>query len=162
MLRAMTSIGASCSIGDVACQLLQESKMPYEPQRTAAFAAAGFIVLGPVSYAILTSATAIIPGSSTAAIAKRILLISALEPLRLGIFLPSTVIFQGDLSTEIAIEKMKAETLPASLKSWMVFTAPLFIGFRYLKPENRVPLLSCVGACWNTYLSWLSHRRQKS
>ena len=62
-------------------------------------------------------------------------------------------------SAEAAIAKARTETADAVVKSWLVFTAPLFFSFRYLRPENRVPLLSCVGACWNTYLSYIANRR---
>ena len=126
--------------------------------RTATFAASGFCVLGPLSFGILSTATRMIPGGSTGAIAKRVLAISCAEPLRLGTFLPATVLFQGG-SAEAAIAKARTETADAVVKSWLVFTAPLFLSFRYLRPENRVPLLSCVGACWNTYLSYIANRR---
>ena len=112
-------------------------------------------MLGPVSYTFLTTATSLFPGASTAAIARRIFAISCLEPIRLGVFLPATQLFQGH-SVERALQKARNETLGATWRSWAVFTVPLFVGFRYLRPENRVPLLSAVGACWNTYLSWLA------
>ena len=155
MLRACGSICASCTIGDVACQHFSPRHGHFEPRRTAAFAASGFFVLGPVSYTFLTTATSLFPGASTAAIARRIFAISCLEPIRLGVFLPATQLFQGH-SYERALQKARDETLDATWRSWAVFTVPLFVGFRYLRPENRVPLLSAVGACWNTYLSWLA------
>ena len=94
-------------------------------------------------------------GARTAAIARRIFAISCLEPIRLGVFLPATQLFQGH-SVARALQKARDETLGATWRSWSVFTVPLFVGFRYLRPENRVPLLSAVGACWTTYLSWLA------
>ena len=159
MLRACTSICISCSIGDAACQVFQGEHNKYELRRTAAFAASGFFVLGPLSYTILSTATALIPGSGTVVIAKRVLAISCAEPIRLGVFLPTTILFQG-FDLETAVAKAYAETPHAVVKSWLVFTGPLFVGFRYLRPENRVPLLSCVGACWNTYLSYIANRRR--
>ena len=78
MLRACTSI---CSIGDAACQVFQGEHNKYELRRTAAFAASGFFVLGPLSYTILSTATALIPGSGTVVIAKRVLAISCAEPI---------------------------------------------------------------------------------
>ena len=110
-----------------------------------------------MSYTILSTSTRIFPGSSNAAIARKIAFISSCEPLRLGIFLPTTILFQG-LPAEQALAKAKSETLPATVKSWMVFTAPLYVSLRFMSPENRVPLMSFFGACWNTYMSWLSHR----
>ena len=159
LLRACTSISISCSIGDAACQVFQGEHNKYELRRTAAFAASGFFVLGPLSYTILSTATALIPGSGTVVITKRVLAISCAEPIRLGVFLPTTILFQG-FDAETAVAKAYAETPHAVVKSWLVFTGPLFVGFRYLRPENRVPLLSCVGACWNTYLSYIANRRR--
>ena len=68
MLRACGSICASCTIGDVACQHFSPRHGHFEPRRTAAFAASGFFVLGPVSYTFLTTATSLFPGASTAAL----------------------------------------------------------------------------------------------
>ena len=157
MLRACSSISISCSIGDAACQFFQGEHDKYELRRTAAFAASGFFVLGPLSYSILSTAAAFIPGSGTVVTAKRVLAISCAEPIRLGLFLPTTVLLQG-FDLDAAVAKAWAETPHAVVKSWLVFTGPLFVGFRYLRPENRVPLLSCVGACWNTYLSYIANR----
>ena len=158
MLRACTSISASCSIGDAACQHFGGSSDAYDLHRTAAFAASGFLVLGPISYGILSSAAAFIPGSSTMVIAKRVLAIQCAEPFRLGFFLPMTVLLQGQ-PLDAAVAKARDETPHATVKSWLVFTMPLFVSFRYMRPENRVPLLSCIGACWNTYLSYIANRR---
>ena len=156
MLRASLSIGASCSIGDVACQLLT-GRSDLDPRRTAAFAASGLVVLGPVSYGILSTMTALVPGSSTSAILRRVLAVQIVEPLRIGIFLPWPSLLSGS-TTESALEKVICDTLPTTLRSWCVFTPVLFVSFRYLRPENRVPLLASVGACWNTYLSWVANR----
>ena len=121
------------------------------PGELDAMEAAGRIV----GRALVAAREAAVPGASTAAIARRIFAISCLEPIRLGVFLPATQLFQG-YSVERALQKARDETLGATWRSWAVFTVPLFVGFRYLRPENRVPLLSAVGACWNTYLSWLA------
>lgn len=91
-------------------------------------------------------------------IAKRVLAIQCAEPFRLGFFLPMTVLLQGQ-PLDAAVAKARDETPHATVKSWLVFTMPLFVSFRYMRPENRVPLLSCIGACWNTYLSYIANRR---
>ena len=155
MLRATLSIGASCTIGDVVCQSLSDHE--YDLRRTAAFAASGLLVLGPLSYGILNTATALFPGSSTFSIARRILAIQACEPLRIGIFLPTPLLLSG-VSVDHALDKAKNDAFPTAIRSWFVFTPFLFIGFRYLRPENRIPLLASVGACWNSYMSFVTHR----
>ena len=165
MLRASLSIGASCSVGDAVCQHLSSSS-EWDAKRTASFAASGLFVLGPISYGILTTATRLVPGTSTLELVRRIVLIQAIEPFRMGIFLPTTVLLSGAAeskplkrSIDQAIEKVRSDALPTALRSWCVFTPVLFISFRYMRPENRVPLLACVGAAWNSYMSYVAHRR---
>ena len=155
MQRACFSVCASCSVGDLVCQTLNSSQ--YDARRTAGFAASGLFVLGPLSYAILSHATVLVPGSSTRSVVARIATIQAVEPLRLGSFLAVTVLFSGR-GLEEAIDKVRADTLPTTVRSWAVFTPFLFLTFRFMRPENRVPLMACVGACWNSYMSWVSHR----
>ena len=36
-----------------------------------------------------------------------------------------------------------------------------FINFRFLGPEHRVAYVAACGAIWNTYISWLNHRREE-
>lgn len=155
MLRAALSIGASCTIGDVVCQHL--SDFTYDARRTAAFALSGLCVLGPLSYTIMSSATARFPGSSTDAILKRVIAMQLIEPMRIGPFLPMPLLLQG-APPEQAVDKLRSDLLPTVVRSWSVFTAPLVFCFVYLRPENRVPLMATVGACWNTYMSYVTHR----
>ena len=156
-LRGITSIGASCTIGDVVCQSLSKTDGGYDVRRTAVFAASGLFVLGPVSYSIITFGTHVVPGTSLAAVLQRVTLVQCLEPLRLGLFLPTPLLLSG-ASFEAAAEKLRADLAPTVMRSWCVFTAPLIFGFVYLRPENRVPMMGVVGACWNTYMSWVVAR----
>ena len=159
MQRAMLSISASCTIGDIFCQTLSSTETQYDVRRTVAFALSGLLVLGPTSYGILSSATALCPGTSTAAVARRILAIQLCEPVRLGLFMPMPLLLSG-VPADLALEKAKRDTLPTTVRSWVVFTPFLYIGFVHLRPENRIPLLSAVGACWNSYMSWVTYRSQ--
>ena len=158
MLRASLSICASCTIGDVVCQHLSDAA--YDARRTAAFATSGLCVLGPVSYTILSTATALLPGSSTLEITRRILLIQLVEPIRIGAFLPATALLAGS-SVEAAVDKARRDTLPTVWRSWCVFTPVLFVAFRHLRAENRVPLLASVGAIWNSYMSYVAYGQRK-
>ena len=65
MQRAMLSISASCTIGDIFCQTLSSTETQYDVRRTVAFALSGLLVLGPTSYGILSSATALPGGIGT-------------------------------------------------------------------------------------------------
>ena len=125
-----------------------------------AFAASGFLVLGPLSYTILSSASTLFPGTSTAIILQRIFAIQLVEPIRIGTFLPTTSLMAG-ASWEHALEKAQADTMPTVVRSWCVFTPFLFVAMRYLPLENRVPLLASVGAVWNTYMSFVAHRETR-
>jgi len=166
MMRGSASICASCTIGDIICQGLQISnarnarkKAPtFDLWRTASFATSGLLVMGPLSYSILTVCTKVVPGSSTAAIVGRVGLITALEPARLATFIGAHSLISGR-SMQEARHKVECETIPTYLRSCLVWPPFLFVAFRFLRHENRIPLMASIGCVWNTYMSYVTSRQ---
>ena len=164
LLKASASSSVSCLIGDAVCQGASD-KADWDVPRLAAFSTTGFVMLGPIGLGILTTASTLLPGTGTGSLVGRIGMIALLEPIRLGGFLGTNAVvqqaFHGQtpISFELAKDEMQAKTAPSVLRSLFVFPPFLFIAFKYLKPENRIPLLSLVGTCWNSYMSLVASRK---
>ena len=62
-------------------------------------------------------------------------------------------------SAQEARQKVECDTMPTYLRSCLVWPPFLFVAFRFLKHENRIPLMASVGCLWNTYISFVASRQ---
>ena len=105
---------------------------------------------------------AIMPVAAThASAACKALLNTAVEPLRISGTLATYQILSGG-GLRGAIDAVRRELWTIYQKSIFVWTPLFWYCYRYLPPVSRLPLLYFVGAFYDTFISYVANRGQRS
>ena len=96
-----------------------------------------------------------------ASAACKALLNTAVEPLRISGTLATYQILSGG-GLRGAINAVRRELWTIYQKSIFVWTPLFWYCYRYLPPVSRLPLLYFVGAFYDTFISYVANRGQRS
>lgn len=143
-------------IGDVNCQVFLEPDQPFNVKRAAIFTLLAGVFISPILHVWYRFLGSAVPGTSTLAIAKRLVLDQLVfAPTFLPIFLTALLTLEGDVAK--VPEKLQNDWWPAVTANWVVWVPAQLINFRFVPGSLQVLFSNVVGLFWNSYLSFLSH-----
>lgn len=153
---AITTLNAF--LADLLTQLVFE-KLPWNPKRSALFAAFGFLYQGMAQYAIVNLGwEKVLPGTKPKAVILKICGMNLLsDPL---LFMPTFYIFKEAMSTGLAFATIKTALLSYKANclfdwrnSWMVWFPGHAVTYGVMPTHKRIPWMAFVGFFYMIVLS---------
>ena len=151
-LRSMTAVTASFTVGDLACQRI-ENKPEFEPRRTARFAFVGGAILGPASHTLELLLERTFPGASVRPIAQKVLCRIAVAPVFLSLNFGTLAVLKG----EDVFAALHSKVLPAWQTGSLFWPLVAAVTYPYVPLLARPATGAAVGTVWGAFLSWVAH-----
>lgn len=158
-LRTKATTSAFISgVGDCTCQVLIEKREVPEMRRLAIFAALGGFLVGPMLHTWYSALYRIVPGTSPASIAQRLVLDQLFfAPAFIPLFLTSLLMLEG---AETPLRQTQATWWPTVLANWKLWIPAQLVNFAVVPPHFQVLFANGVAVAWNTYISYATHSSQ--
>lgn len=158
----------SSGVGDITCQALQRSgkkaneevtdaHTAFDLHRTAAFAGAGLMIMGPLNHTIEVSLERLFPGISLLGISQKVLSRVVIAPAVIATQFAAVLVLQGATQDAI-VTKVRSDVAPAWVTGTMFWPAASVLLYRFVPVHHRPGCGSVLGALWSTYLSFMAHR----
>ena len=72
-----------------------------------------------------------------------------------------TFMFAMDGRIDALPEHLRENFVNATLTNWALWIPSMFVVFRFVPPNFQVLVVNGVALIWNTYLSYVGHKKQK-
>ncbi|KAK0066102.1 protein Mpv17 [Biomphalaria pfeifferi] len=161
-LRTMAfTTGTIMTAGDCISQLAIERKglQQYDLKRSSRFLVLGFCFFGPMMRGWYLTLDKLYAGKKFAAIKMMATDQLCMSPFFLSTFLTVMGLLKGETIQEIK-NKFQKEFFPLLFTSYKVWPLAQLINFYVLPLQHRVLFVNCVALGWNTYLAWVTERKQ--
>ncbi|KAL3869287.1 hypothetical protein ACJMK2_041990 [Sinanodonta woodiana] len=156
------SCGSLLAIGDVITQKVEQmdtgERKKHNWHRTGRMLSMGF-VLGPFCHVWYGALDRFILGGGGKVAVKKILadqIVAA--PFFCSAFFMGMSLLEGKTPQE-GVQEVKDKFLMVYMVDWCVWPPCQFINFYFLPTQFRVLYVSSITLCWNTFLSWMKHRK---
>ncbi|KAG1674855.1 hypothetical protein FOA52_015243 [Chlamydomonas sp. UWO 241] len=158
LLTKAATCGILNALGDVLAQLVVEKSGTINVQRTATFAAIGFMLTGPLITYWYDLLARLMPSSMGATSTLMSLAIDQLlfAPTCIAAFFGLINVIEG--KPDMIVPKLKADLWEAVKANWLLWVPAQAINFSVVPLPLRAPFVSVVALAWNVYLSWSSHK----
>jgi hypothetical protein len=129
----------------------------FDVKRAAIFTLLGGLLISPILHGWYKLLGAKLPGTSTAAVLKRLALDQlGFAPTFLPVFISSVLTLEGN--AQQIPDKLRADWWPVTKANWVVWVPAQILNFRFVPGSMQVLFSNVVGLLWNAYLSYVSHK----
>lgn len=156
LTKSVTSAAIAGS-GDFMCQMCFESS-DFNWKRFGIFTFLGGVYIGPLLHGWYGLLGRYVPGTSTRAVMTRLVADQALfAPPTVASFFSLLLLLEGKAG-EIP-DKLQTDWWPTVQANWSVWIPAQFVNFRFIPANLQVLFANVVGLVWNSYLSYMSYRK---
>ncbi|KAK7475646.1 hypothetical protein BaRGS_00033139 [Batillaria attramentaria] len=160
LLTMASTTGTLMAAGDAISQVAIE-RVPlkqYDTVRSTRFFVLGFCAIGPLIRYWYLALEKLYAGSKYAPL-KMVLTDQTFgAPVVLFTFVAGLGVLRGENKEEIT-EKVKRDYLTILINNYKIWPAAQAINFYFLPLQHRVLFVNFIALFWNTYLAWVTERK---
>lgn len=151
--------GILAGLGDGLCQLKFE-KHPFDVRRWIMFTSLGGLYIGPTLHVWYRFINAKYYGASGKMVLKRLFMDQfVFAPICTPVFMGLIVYLEKKDTSQVKLQIQNCwwNTMKSN---WMVWIPAQFLNFKVVPVHYQVLFSNMVGMFWNSYMSYISHRKQ--